>query len=94
MHPEKTENQSWFLAHNAPAHRSDLFKDNVTTLQHPPYSPDLGEADFYLFPLLKSALKRRHSCYTLRMRRKSWKGFHKTASRNVSNNFTVAGKSV
>jgi len=31
---------------------------------------------------------------TLIMRRKSRKGFHKMASRNVSNKFTVAGKSV
>ena len=58
------ENQSWFLAHNAPAHRSDLVKDNMTTLQHPQYPSDLAEAHFYWFPLLKSALKRRHSCYT------------------------------
>jgi hypothetical protein len=31
---------------------------------------------------------------TLRMRRKSWNGFHKIASRNVSNTFTVAERSV
>jgi len=31
---------------------------------------------------------------SLRMRRKSWKGFHKTASRNVSNTFTFAGRNV
>jgi hypothetical protein len=29
---------------------------------------------------------------TLRMRRKSWKGFHKT--RNISNTFTVTSRSV
>jgi transposase len=68
--PKNGKTNSWFLLHdNAPAHQSVLAKDflaknNVTTLQHPPYSPDLGETDFYLFPLLKSALKRRHSCYT------------------------------
>jgi hypothetical protein len=28
------------------------------------------------------------------MRQKSWKGFHKIASRNVSNNCTVAGRRV
>jgi hypothetical protein len=56
------ENQSWFLAHNAPAHRSDLFKVNIRTLQHPQYSADLAEADFYPFPLLKSALKGRRFC--------------------------------
>jgi hypothetical protein len=31
---------------------------------------------------------------TLRMLRKSWKGFHRMNSRNVSNTFTVAGRSV
>ena len=50
--PRKMENQHWFLLHcNAPAHRSDLFKDflaknNVTTLEFPSYSPDLPAADF------------------------------------------------
>jgi transposase len=48
--PKKMEN-----LHNAPTHRSVLIKDfmakdNVTTLDHPPYSPDLTPADFYLFP--------------------------------------------
>jgi transposase len=32
-------------------------KNNVTTLEHPPCSPDLAPADFYLFRHLKSALK-------------------------------------
>jgi len=31
---------------------------------------------------------------SLRMRRKSWKGFHRMASRNVSNTLTVAGRNV
>jgi transposase len=48
--------------HNAPTHRSVLVKDflaekNATTLEHPPYSPDLIPADIYRFPSLKSALK-------------------------------------
>jgi hypothetical protein len=30
----------------------------------------------------------------LRMRRKSWKRFHKLVSRNISNNSTVAGRNV
>jgi histone-lysine N-methyltransferase SETMAR len=56
----------WFVSlhGNAPAHRSVLVKDfvaqnNVTILEHPPYSPDLTATDFYLFPRLKSALKGR-----------------------------------
>jgi len=34
-----------------------LAKNNVPILKHPPYSPGLAPADFYLFPRLKSALK-------------------------------------
>jgi transposase len=49
--PEKQRTSIRFLLHdNAPAHRSVLFKDflskkNMTTLNHPPYSPDLAAAD-------------------------------------------------
>jgi histone-lysine N-methyltransferase SETMAR len=59
--PENWRTNSLFFLHdNAPAHRSvldmDFFaKNNVTTLEHPPYSPDLAPADFYLFPPLNSA---------------------------------------
>ena len=57
------------------------------------------EFSWYLpVPLrLKSALKVKSFLIlltSLRMRRKSWKNFHKIASRNVSNTFTVAGRSV
>jgi histone-lysine N-methyltransferase SETMAR len=61
--PKKMRTNIWFLLHdNAPAHRSVLVKDflaknYVTKLEHPPYSPDLAPADFYLFSRLKSALK-------------------------------------
>jgi len=54
--PEKLRTNSWFLLHdNAPAHLSVLVKDfltkkNVTTLDHPPYSPGLAAADLYLYP--------------------------------------------
>jgi translation initiation factor 2 alpha subunit (eIF-2alpha) len=34
-------------------------KNNVTTLEHPPYPSDLAAAYFYLFPGLKSAMKGR-----------------------------------
>jgi [histone H3]-lysine36 N-dimethyltransferase SETMAR len=55
--------QNWQLLHdNAPCHTSVLVKDflasqNVKVLQHPPYSPDLAPADFFLFPRLKKVLK-------------------------------------
>jgi hypothetical protein len=52
-HSKKWRTNGWcFLHDNAPAHRSVfvndfLAKNNVTTLQHPPHSPDLAPADFY-----------------------------------------------
>jgi hypothetical protein len=82
---KKFWNNSWFLhLHNSPGNGALLFKDflgenNVTTLLLPPYSPDLAPADSYQFPQLKVALKERRFCNatdTLRMQRKSWKGFH------------------
>jgi len=62
---EKLRTKSWFLLRdNAPGHRSVLIKDfpaknTVTTLEHPPYFPELATANFYLFPQLKSALNGR-----------------------------------
>jgi len=66
-HPKQWRTNSWYLLHdNAPAHRSVLVKyvlakNNVTTLDHPPYAPDLVTPDCYLFPRLKSALNGRRS---------------------------------
>jgi len=63
--PEKLKSCSWFLLHdNVPAHRlvlvkDFLAKDNVTTLEHPPYSSDLDPAEFYMFTRLESTLKGR-----------------------------------
>ena len=68
--PENWTTNSWFPLHdNAPAHRSVLLKDflaknNLATLENPPYSPYLPAADFYLFPQLKPALKGRCFCDT------------------------------
>ncbi|GBO02642.1 hypothetical protein AVEN_231878-1 [Araneus ventricosus] len=57
--PEKWATNNWFLLdQNAPPHRSLIVKKYlVTTLQHPPYSPDLAPADFYISPRLKIKLK-------------------------------------
>ena len=62
IRPEKWKTNSWFLVHNAPPHRSVLVKDflaknNVTILEHPPYSSDLAAAHFYLSLPQKSPLK-------------------------------------
>jgi len=54
--PAKWRTNIWFLLHdNAPAHQSVFVKgflagNNVTTLEHPPYTPDLAVTDVYLFP--------------------------------------------
>ena len=54
---------------NAPAHaslliRSYLAKHQISFVPHPPYSPDLAPADFFLFPKLKTNLKG-HSFQTI-----------------------------
>ena len=35
-----------------------LTQNNITTLPHPPYGPDLAPCDFFLFPKLKTHLER------------------------------------
>jgi len=63
--PELLENQTWMLHHdNAPAHASLLIriylaKHQTSVVPHPPYSPDLVPAEFFLFPTLKTTLKGR-----------------------------------
>jgi histone-lysine N-methyltransferase SETMAR len=58
--------QDFFLLHdNAPAHKAASFlpifdPTKVTTLYHPPYSPDLSLSDYFLFPKLKIKLKGLH----------------------------------
>jgi hypothetical protein len=94
---------SWFFLHdNAPAHRSVfvkgfLAKNNVTILEHLPYSPDLAPADSFTRYLDWNRHWRDGDVVmllaALRMRRKSWKGFHKVASIVISNTFTVIGRS-
>ena len=57
------KNGDWLLHHdNAPAHtsltvREFLTKNNMTTIPHPAYSPDLVPCDFYVFPKMILWLK-------------------------------------
>jgi len=57
---------TWFLHHdNAPSHTSFAVREflaphNITTLPHPPYSPDLAPCDFFLFPKIKTHPKGHH----------------------------------
>jgi histone-lysine N-methyltransferase SETMAR len=63
--PEIWKNGDWLLhPENAPAHtsldvRKFLTKNNMTTVTHPAYSPDLAPCDFYAFPKMKLRLKGR-----------------------------------
>ena len=90
------------LHDNAPTHRSVLVKDfleknNMITLQHPPYSSDLIPADFYLFPCLNSAVKWQRFCDAadiIKNATEELKCFQTMASRNFVNIFKVAGRSV
>ena len=100
---EKQRTNAWFLLHdNAPAHRSVLVKDflaknNVTTLEHPPHSPDLVPAEFYLFLRLRPSLNGQCFCDVtgiIKNATEELKRLSKNASRNVSYNFTVAGRCV
>jgi hypothetical protein len=102
--PEKKwRTNNWFLLHdNVPAHQSDLTddflaKNNVTTLEHHPYSPDVATTDFCLFPLLKVALKVRRVCNDTTINKNAkeeLKRLSKISFENVSNNSIVAGRSL
>jgi len=37
-----------------------LTQNNITTLPHPPYCPDLAPCDLFLFPKLKTHLRGHH----------------------------------
>ena len=64
--PAMWKNGDKLLHHyNAPAHtslvvRAFLTKNNMTTVPHPAYSPDLAPCDFYVFPKMKLRLKGWH----------------------------------
>jgi len=52
------------LHDNAPSHNATIVKQflakrKMTVLDHPPYSPDLAPADYFLFRKVKSHLKGR-----------------------------------
>jgi len=63
VRPELHRTGQWMLLHdNAPTHcavcvHQFLAQHGVPVLDHPPYSPDLAPADFFLFPCLKSIMK-------------------------------------
>jgi [histone H3]-lysine36 N-dimethyltransferase SETMAR len=64
--PELWAENAWILHQdNAPSHtalvtREFLAKNKITTMDHPPYSPDLAPCDFYLFPKVKNIMRGEH----------------------------------
>ena len=86
--PEKWRTNSGFLIHNnAPAHRLILVKNflarnNVTTLEHPRFSPDLAPTGFYPFRQFKSVLKERRFCDATNIIKNATEGL-KMLSQNV-----------
>jgi len=65
VRPGMCESGDWFLLYdNAPSHNVTIISNflaqrKVTVLDHPPYSPDLAPADYFLFQKVKSHLKGR-----------------------------------
>ena len=62
---KKRPSKGWSVVHllhdNASSHKCEVVKsflssEKVKVLNHPPYSPDLGPCDFFLFPRLKKML--------------------------------------
>jgi len=66
VRPAKFQSSKWLFFHdNAPSHNAAIIKKflsnrKVAVLHHPPYSPDLAPADYFLFPKLKLSLKGRN----------------------------------
>jgi len=60
VRPGMCDSGDWFLLHdNAPSHNATIVKQFLaqrkgTVLEHPPYSPDLAPADYFLFSKVKS----------------------------------------
>jgi hypothetical protein len=67
-------------------------------LENIPYSPGLAPDEFCLFFQLKSTMKGRRFCdatdIVINAKEQLKRFFYKIASRNVKNNFTVAGRIV
>jgi hypothetical protein len=62
-------------------------------MKHPFCSPDLAPNGFWLFPNIKSALKRRRfqDIKDIKKMWQHWKLFHNRSSKNVSNNGSITG---
>ena len=76
--------QDWFLHwDNAPVHSAAVVQQfladrSIKTIAHPPYSPDLAPANFFLFPKVKNDLAGK----TQDTFRSSWEGAIKKLSKD------------
>ena len=86
--------KTWILHHDsASAHtalsvKQFLVSKEITTLHHPPYSPDLAPCDFFLFSKLKEILKG-HASKESRISRSAWRDTSKPSQKK---NFHSASK--
>ena len=78
--------QRWFFHwDNAPVHTANVVKEflakkNIKLLSHPPYSPDLAPADYFLFPKLKKELA--GNTMTQEEFKKEWEGVLRGVSKD------------
>ena len=82
---------AWILLHqdNAPSHtafitREFLAKNNITIIDHPPYSPDLAPCDFYLFPKVKNIMRDEHFVAVDPIKRETTKLLKEHKARHVA----------
>lgn len=81
---ELYDSGDWLLHwDNCPIHKSRVVSEfiqemGIKLLQHPPYSPDLAPADFFLFPKVKDALS------GLTLTRDSFKGHYDGVIQTIS----------
>jgi histone-lysine N-methyltransferase SETMAR len=59
--PQMVQQEWWFHCDNALVHMAAVVQEwfaahNIQRLEHPPYSPDLAPADFFLFWRVKEEL--------------------------------------
>jgi histone-lysine N-methyltransferase SETMAR len=88
--PDLWSAKNWILHDdNEPCHRALLAREflanhNLLSLPHPPYSPHLAPADFFLLPMMKMQLKGRRVHIVAEIQRESQKvtdPLHKMISR-------------
>ena len=79
--PEVASQEWFFHWDNAPVHTAAVVKDwmaakQLQVIEHPPYSPDLAPADFFLFPKIKKQLAGK--TLTQESLKKEWEGAART----------------